>query len=162
QAAALAEPGITIVLSRDGRVVREWLRQSSREDRVRAVFAGEVLAACRGERGPLRVEAFVSRPERARTGASWLAVFVNGRPVRDRALAGAVAQAYGSVLEAGRFPIGAVYLDLPHELVDVNVHPQKAEVRFADGRAVGDALYKIVSGEVARAFGIPAGEARWR
>src|SRR5262249_42741513 len=128
QAAAFAQPGITVVLKRDGRVVREWLRADSREERVRATFAGEELAAWRGQRGPLSVEAFLSRPERARAGAGGLMMFVNGRPVRDRALSRAVAQAYGSVLEPGRFPIGVVYLEVPHELVDVNVHPQKAEV----------------------------------
>ncbi|HVY44453.1 MAG TPA: DNA mismatch repair endonuclease MutL [Minicystis sp.] len=163
QAAALGEPGVTVVLARDGRVVKEWLRAASREERARLVHADEELAPCRGERGPLGVEAFVSRPERARSGAAWLSIFVNGRPVRDRSLARAVALAYGSVLEGGRYPVGVVYLDLPHELVDVNVHPQKAEVRFADGRAVADALYKVVADDVARAFGLPhAGHTRGR
>jgi DNA mismatch repair protein MutL len=155
EAAALAEPGVTVTLARDGRVVREWLRASDREERVRAAFEGEALAACRGQRGPLVVEAFVSRPERARNGAVGLSIFVNGRHVRDRSLARAIAHAYGSVLEPGRYPVGVVYLDLPPELVDVNVHPQKAEVRFADGRAVADALYKVVAGELSRAFGLP-------
>ncbi|WP_437278747.1 DNA mismatch repair endonuclease MutL [Sorangium sp. So ce375] len=156
QAVALGEPGVTLVLSRDGRVAREWLRASSRAERARAMLTGEELATCAGQRGPLTVEAFVSRPERARSGAGWLWMFVNGRHVRDRSLARSIALAYGSVLEPGRYPIGAVFIDLPAELVDVNVHPQKAEVRFADGRAVADALYKIVAAQVAAAFGLPA------
>ncbi len=155
QAAALGEPGVTLILSRDGRVVGEWLRASSREERARSIFGGEELASCRGERGPLSVEAFLSRPERARPGAGSLSIFVNGRHVRDRTLARSVALAYGSVLEAGRFPLGVAYLDLPPDLVDVNVHPQKTEVRFADGRAISDALYKIVMGSVVSAFGLP-------
>jgi DNA mismatch repair protein MutL len=101
------------------------------------------------------VEAFLSRPEHARSGAGGLKLLVNGRPVRDRALLHTVAQAYGSVLERGRYPRGVVYLDLPPELVDVNVHPQKAEVRFADPRAVTDALYHVLSTELARAFSLP-------
>lgn len=156
QNAALGEPGITVILSRDGRTAAEWLRAASREERARSIFAGEELAAVRGERGPLTVEGFLSRPERARSGATALSVFVNGRPVRDRSLARSIALAYGSVLEQGKYPIGVVYLDLPPDLVDVNVHPQKAEVRFADGRAVGDALYKLVSAAVCSAFGLPA------
>lgn len=156
QSVALGEPGVTVVLTREGRVVREWLRAQGREDRVRGALAGEELAACRGERGPLGVEAFLSRPERARSGATGLTIFVNGRCVRDRALARAVAMAYGSVLEMGRYPVGVVFLDLPHGLVDVNVHPQKAEVRFADGRAVADALYKIIAPGLSTAFGLPA------
>jgi DNA mismatch repair protein MutL len=155
QAAALGEPGVTLILSREGRVAGEWLRVTTREERARGVLAGEELAACRGERGPLQVEAYLSRPERARPGAGSLNIFVNGRPVKDRNLARSIALAYGSVLEAGRYPLGVAYLDLPPDLVDVNVHPQKAEVRFADGRAVGDALYKIVAGSVCTAFGLP-------
>jgi DNA mismatch repair protein MutL len=80
---------------------------------------------------------------------------VNARPIRDRSLLHTVAQAYGSVLERGRYPRGVVYVDLPPELVDVNVHPQKAEVRFADPRAVTDALYHVLSTELSRAFSLP-------
>jgi DNA mismatch repair protein MutL len=120
-----------------------------------------MLAPCRGERGPLRVEAFLSRPERARAAASALTLFVNGRVVRDRAIARSVAQAYGSVLDPMRYPLGVVYLDIEPALVDVNVHPQKAEVRFADGRAVSEALFKILADELSRAFGFPVAVRSW-
>jgi DNA mismatch repair protein MutL len=153
--AALARPDVTFTLVRDGRRVRELLREGSREARVKKLLDDESLAACVGERGPLRVEAYLSRPEAARSGAAGLRLFVNARPVRDRALAVTIAHAYGSVLERGRYPRGAVYLELPFELVDVNVHPQKAEVRFADPRAVGDALYGILSRALAGAFSQP-------
>jgi DNA mismatch repair protein MutL len=162
EAAALCRPDVTLVLARDGRVAREWLRAASREERARDVFDDEPLATCRGDRGPLSVEAFLSRPERARAGATRLLFFVNGRPVKDRTLARMVANAYGSVLEPGRYPVGVVHLDLPPEIVDVNVHPQKAEVRFAEGRAIQDALYKIIAGPLAKAFGLPApGNSPW-
>jgi DNA mismatch repair protein MutL len=101
------------------------------------------------------VEAFLSRPEQARAGAGGLSMLVNGRPIRDRAVLVTVAQAYGSVLERGRYPRGVVYIDLPPELVDVNVHPQKAEVRFADPRAVSDAVYQILSKALVKAFALP-------
>jgi DNA mismatch repair protein MutL len=159
-AAALACPPVTFTLRRDGRMVREWLRTEGRAYRVRQIFNGETLAECRGERGPLAVEAHLSRPEQARSGAAGLSILVNGRPVRDRGIAVAVAQAYGSVLERGRYPRGVVYLDLPPELVDVNVHPQKAEVRFADPRALTDAVYSILSRELGRAFALPVQERR--
>jgi DNA mismatch repair protein MutL len=155
QAMALGAPSVSIILSRDGRVAREWLRAPSREERCRQIHAGEELAACRGERGPLQVEAFLSRPERARSGAVGLTLLVNGRVVKDRSLQRSVALAYGSVLEPGRYPIGVVFVDLPPHLVDVNVHPQKAEVRFADGRAASDALYRILAESLTRAFGLP-------
>jgi DNA mismatch repair protein MutL len=146
---------VTFTLTRDGRRVRELLRARTREERVNQVEAQNELVPCRGERGPLRVEAFLSRPEAARAGAGGLTLVVNGRTVRDRALLVAVAQSYGSVLERGRYPRGVVYLDLPPELVDVNVHPQKAEVRFADPRAASDALYGILARALASAFSLP-------
>lgn len=156
EAAALSRFDVTFTLHRDKRPVREWLRANNRGERVAQVTAGgNDLARCQGERGPLRMEAFLSRPEHARSGAAALRILVNDRPVRDRALALTVAQAYGSVLERGRYPNGVVYLDLPPELVDVNVHPQKAEVRFADPRAVTDALYSMLSRELSSAFSLP-------
>src|SRR5690606_8055501 len=94
EAAALAFPELTFQLARDKRVAREWLRASSREERVLGAFKDEPLAACRGERGPCQVEAFLSRPERARASSNYLTLLVNGRPVRDRAILRAVAQAY--------------------------------------------------------------------
>lgn len=155
EAAAMSHPEVTFTLCREGRRVREWLRAKTRAERVRTTF-DEELAECRGERGPLRVEGYLSRPERARSGAMGLRLFVNNRSVRDRALLHTVAQSYGSVLERGRYPRGVVYIDLPPVLVDVNVHPQKAEVRFADARAVADALYRVLSVELARAFSLPS------
>ena len=155
EAAALTRPEVTFTLARDGRQVREFLRASGRAERVAQVCDGEILTACEGSRGPLRIEAFLSRPEQARSGAGGLRLFVNGRAIRDRALAVTIAQAYGSVLERGRYPRGVVYLDLPPEFLDVNVHPQKAEVRFADQRATADALYGTLSRALAGAFSLP-------
>ncbi len=153
--AALARPDVTFALSRDGRSVREYLRAAARAERARSASAGETLVHVGAERGPLRIEAMLAAPERARSGATGLALLVNGRPVRDRVLARAVANAYGSVLEGGRYPVGVVWLDLPPELVDINVHPQKAEVRFTDARGVFDGVTRELHGQLARAFGLP-------
>jgi DNA mismatch repair protein MutL len=154
--AALARPDVSFFLARDGRAAREWLRVATRRERVAQAIDGERMETCLGERGPMKIEAHLTPPERARAGTVGLHLLINGRPVRDRALARAVAQAYGSVLEPGRYPVGAVYIDLPHELVDVNVHPQKAEVRFADGRALFDAVTRELHSAMARAFNLPA------
>ncbi|HEY4015391.1 MAG TPA: DNA mismatch repair endonuclease MutL [Polyangiaceae bacterium] len=153
---ALARPEVSFFLSRDGRTAREWLRVATRRERVAQALDGERLEACTGERGPMRIEAHLGAPERARAGAVALHLFVNGRPVRDRQLARAVAQAYGSVLEPGRYPVGVVYIDIPSGELDVNVHPQKAEVRFADGRAVFGAVTRELHHALARAFALPA------
>ncbi|HEY1954023.1 MAG TPA: DNA mismatch repair endonuclease MutL [Polyangiaceae bacterium] len=154
--AALARPDVTFVLARDGKIAREHLRSASRRERALAALGEPRLVACRAERGPVRIEAHLGPPERARAGAAALHLIVNGRPVRDRPLARAVAQAYGSVLEGGRFPIGVVYIDLPPDVVDVNVHPQKSEVRFDDARALYDALTREIFAGLAKVFAIPA------
>ncbi len=154
--AALARPDVTFVFSRDGRVAREWLRATSRRERALAALGEPKLVECKGERGPLKIEAHLGPPERARSGAGGLHLLVNGRPVRDRPLARAVAQAYGSVLEHGRHPIGVVYVDVPSSLVDVNVHPQKTEVRFEDARALFDAVTRELFDGLAKVFAIPA------
>ncbi|MET0410331.1 MAG: DNA mismatch repair endonuclease MutL, partial [Polyangiaceae bacterium] len=156
---ALARPELAVTFKRDGRAVRQWLRAADRDERVRGTLDDE-LAAVRGERGPLAVEAFLTRPERATAGAQALRLLVNRRPIKDRSLSLAVAQAYGSVLERGRYPRGVVYLELPPELVDFNVHPQKTELRFADPRAVADALFQILSAELSRNFSLPT-PSRW-
>ncbi|HSO40142.1 MAG TPA: DNA mismatch repair endonuclease MutL [Labilithrix sp.] len=153
---ALARHDVTFVLTRDGRPVREHLRVATRAERARSVMAGETLVACRGERGPIQIEALLAPPERARAGATGLSVLVNGRPVRDRQLVRAVSQAYGSVLEGGRYPLGVVWIDLPPAVVDVNVHPQKAEVRFSDARGIFDAVTRELHDALAHAFGLPA------
>ncbi len=155
EGAALCRPEVTFTLTRDGRLVKELLRVETRADRVNQLLPDEDLAKIAAEQGPLRVEAHLSRPERARPGAAGLWLVVNGRTVKDRMLATTVAQSYASVLEAGNYPRGVVYLDLPLPLVDVNVHPQKTEVRFAEPRALADALYSTLSRGLAKAFSLP-------
>jgi DNA mismatch repair protein MutL len=152
EAMALARPEVTFRLTRDGRKVREWLRVGSRKERAEQLLLGVPLASVQGERGPVTIEAFLAPPERARNGALGLRLIINGRVVRDRAIAATVAQAFGSVLERGRYPLGVVYLDLPARLLDVNVHPQKTEVRFADPRALTDAVYQTLVRALGSAF----------
>jgi DNA mismatch repair protein MutL len=153
--AALCRPDVSFTLERDGRVVRSFDRVGSRAERAAQVLDETDLRAIEGQRGPVNVEAFLAPAERSRRGAGGLKLLINGRPVRDRALSATVAHAFGPLLERGRYPRGVVYLDLPRRLVDINVHPQKAEVRFVDARAVCDAVYGVIarglSGAQARA-----------
>lgn len=88
------------------------------------------------ERDGVRLTGYIGLPTLHRPSAASQYLFVNGRPVRDRLLLGAVRGAYQDLVARDRHPVLALYLDLPAELVDVNVHPAKAEVRFRDSGLV--------------------------
>ena len=141
---ALAHPELRLVLLRDGRRVRQWLPVEGPLQRA-AMLLGGKRSHLEGERAGVRVRAVLSAPEEARSGASHLHLFVNGRPVRDRALARAVAFAYGSTLPPGRYPQGVVFVDVDPAKVDVNVHPQKLEVRFEEPRLVLDTVTRLLA-----------------
>ena len=154
---ALARPELALSLTSDGRSVRQLARAASFAERARSAFSGETLVAFELAQNGLELQAALGAPERARNGPAGLYLFVNGRPIRDPSLARAVAYAYGSVLPPGRYPVGALSLRLPPEQVDVNVHPQKLEVRFRDARAVFDALTRMLARQLGTsAWGGPA------
>lgn len=83
-------------------------------------------------RGEIHLNGFISLPTLNRSNASHQYLFVNGRPVKDKVLQGAVRAAYQDFLASDRHPLLALFLDIPPEEVDVNVHPAKTEVRFRD------------------------------
>ena len=98
-------------------------------------FADNALPIDAAREG-VRLTGYVGLPTLHRATAAWQFLFVNGRPVRDRLLQGAVRGAYQDFLARDRHPMVALFLELPAELVDVNVHPTKAEVRFRDAALV--------------------------
>lgn len=146
---ALCRPDVSFVHTRDGRLHREFLAARDRGARVLQLFPKCELRRVTGLRGELSFEAWLSSAGDSRAGASALYFVVNSRAVRDARLARAVANAYGITLEGGRYPAGVVFVDLPMSDVDVNAHPQKAEIRFRDARAV----FEMLAVDVARSFG---------
>ncbi len=86
----------------------------------------------------LRVTGFTSRPEVQRTNRNGIYIFVNRRLVRDRLLLHAIGEAYRNIVPPGVFPVVLLFLDLPYQEVDVNVHPAKIEVRFRHPQFVHD------------------------
>lgn len=152
KAVALAHPNVQIELHRSGRRALRYLPTDDRGQRTRAVLDGYPLHDVSGRRGNIEVEAYLSPPDRSRSGTGGLHLFVLGRPVRDRALSRAVAQAYAGALTPGRYPVGAVFITVPTAEVDINVHPQKSEVRFAHERDVVDAVFQVVGDAIAPRF----------
>jgi len=96
------------------------------------------------------VRGFASRPDRHRASLSGVYLFVNRRPVRDRVLQHALVEVYRDWLPRGRFPSAVLFVDVPLEAVDVNVHPAKWEVRFADARWAHRLIHEAVSEAIAR------------
>jgi DNA mismatch repair protein MutL len=101
--------------------------------------------------GPVHISGYVSLPTASRAQNDLQFWFVNGRAVRDRLLMNAVRLAYRDVLYHGRHPAYVLYLTIDPQLVDVNAHPQKLEVRFRDGRQVHEFVFRAIERELARA-----------
>ena len=139
---AMARPDVAFRLVCDGRTRYDLAAETgadARLARLRRVMGDEFAdnaAPVAGERGGAVISGFAGLPtlNRAQAGKQYL--FVNGRPVRDRLLLGALRGAYRDLLARDRHPLAALYLELPASAVDVNVHPAKAEVRFRDAAAV--------------------------
>ncbi len=147
---ALARPEVAFALWHDGKLAAQW-RAGTLEERLRDVLGAEFIAASRpleSQRGPLRLSGRIGQPESARARADLQYLFVNGRFVRDRLIAHAMRAAYDDQLHGSRQPAYVLFLGLAPELVDVNVHPTKIEVRFRDGRA----LHGAVQGAVQQAL----------
>ncbi len=160
---ALARPDVGFAVWHEGRLVAQW-RAAEFEQRVGDVLGAEFLEASRpvdGATGPLRLLGRAGQPEQARSRADLQYLFVNGRFVRDRLVSHAVRAAYEDQLHGTRQPAYALFLQIPPELVDVNVHPTKVEVRFRDGRALHEAVRRAVANALApsRARAAVAGDA---
>jgi DNA mismatch repair protein MutL len=149
--AALAHPEVGFSLASATRSLVSAPATDGLGPRIYQLFGGRLLAdltAVDGGADWLRVTGFVTRPDRPQPARASIRLFVNGRPVRDRALSRAVIEAYRKVGVADPRPEAFLFLETPLHLVDVNVHPAKTEVRFADTRvawvavegAVRDAL----------------------
>ncbi len=95
-------------------------------------------------RGTVRVEGYAGLPTLHRPNGLSIYLVVNGRPVRDRLIAGTVRAAYGDLVPRGRYPMVALFVDMPPEEVDVNVHPAKTELRFRDANGMRSLLIGAV------------------
>ncbi len=152
---ALAASAVAFRLESDGRVAFD-LPAQERADRVAALFgadAADAMVGVIGERGDLRIAGYACSPAVTRATSAMQALTVNGRPVADPVLKGAVRVAYRDVIASSRHPVVALWLDLPPDELDVNVHPAKHELRFRD---VG-AVRSMVIGSLQRALAGGAG-----
>ena len=136
---AMARPDIGFTLEHDGRRVLDLQGGQDRLTRVAALTSRDLAANSIGvdlDRGEVHLGGVISLPTYNRGIADHQYLFVNGRPVKDRLLVGALRGAYADLLARDRHPVVALFLDVPTSEVDVNVHPAKTEVRFRDPQLV--------------------------
>ena len=145
---ALAWPQAQFRLTHNARVVKDWPAASDPFDRVVEVLG----AGYRGELHPIglsleevSVGGWVSSPRVHRKSAGGIFIFANNRHVRDRVVQHALFQGYFQRLVKGQFPLAALFIRIPFDQVDVNVHPTKTEVRFARSNGVYEAVRRAVA-----------------
>ena len=138
QRLAIARAGVAFYLQIDDKVIFD-LPSQSQMDRIQAIFPdihSEELISVNYNREELGLTGFISAPSVNRATAAHQIMIVNQRPVVDPVIQTAIRVAYRSVLEKGRYPVVVLFLTVPLDKVDINVHPAKTELRYADENAV--------------------------
>ena len=148
---ALAHPGVAMSLSHNGRRIHDLAAVTAWRDRIGGLFGtslGDRLIEISADDGEISLRGLVGRPEDDMAGTRLQHLFVAGRPFRDRSILHAVQEGYRGLLLSGRQPIVFLSFDMPTEMVDVNVHPAKMEVRFREPAR----LYRLVLSALRTAF----------
>lgn len=145
---ALAHPEIAFLLTNNGRETLNAAPAKDLRERSFQIFGGglldSLLPVSGGREYVATVSGYVSAPRERRTSRDQQYFFVNKRFVRDKTIAGGILEGYRSVLPHGVYPVAFLFIDLPLDEVDVNVHPSKTEVRFRRTEAVKDAVAEAV------------------
>ncbi|MCB2154053.1 DNA mismatch repair endonuclease MutL [bacterium] len=142
QALAAHEVGVRVV--KDDKVHLDLPVGQSLADRFKALMGSQVehgLLELAFDRPPARVRGYLARPLSSRSDRRSQYLFVNDRPFSSKQIAAAIEQACRGFIMIGRFPIFCVFIDVPPEEVDINVHPTKEEVRFRNERSIAGACY---------------------
>lgn len=133
---ALPQPGVHFAIRHNQRVVHELPATENWLERIVPLLGKELadqMLWVESRDGDVRLSGYVAHPSQSRSHNRLQYLFLNGRCIRDRALQHALTEAYRGLLTVGRHPICCLKMEMPPEMVDVNVHPTKLEVRFLDG-----------------------------
>ncbi len=144
---AVTIPSITVRLRHDGRQLIEALAAADAYGRIRQIFGPrwDEAIAFRVERGGLSAEGMILPPSSSSSTRKTQHLYVNGRLVRDRIVSHAISAACEGLFPKGRHAVLFLLISCPHEAVDVNVHPAKAEVRFRDTGGVHDLVTEAIT-----------------
>ncbi len=145
---ALAYPEVRFQLQQEGRSLFNTSGNGDQREVLTEVFgletARQMISIPPSPSAEISVSGFVSPPELNRSNRRELTFFVNGRWVQDSSLSAAVLQAYHTLLMVGRYPLAVLFLQVPPEQVDVNVHPTKSEIRFRESDRVFAVLQRAI------------------
>ncbi|MEM6780024.1 MAG: DNA mismatch repair endonuclease MutL [Planctomycetota bacterium] len=144
---ALANPNVHFVFRSGDKEVYDLLPTARWADRIEAFFGGEVCEALipiESDDPPVRIRGYACDPSVSRGNNRMQYLFLNGRHIRDRALQHALGEAYRGLLMVGRHPICFLRMEMPADMIDVNVHPAKLEVRFTDSGRVYSRLLQTL------------------
>ena len=145
---ALGWPHVRLRLIHNGREVKHWAGVSHQRDRVVDVLGRDLdadLHELSFEDESLAITGWTSSPAHSRSTSKGIYIYVNGRIVKDRVVQHALFQGYAGRIVKGQFPVAALFIKVPNDKVDVNVHPAKNEVRFAEQKKVHDSVRQCVS-----------------
>jgi len=140
---ALAQSSLHLILRHNGKLTYEVPGAAGLRDRIGIFFGAEIrdhLYAVEAHQGPFTLHGFIGDPVLEKGNAKMQYLFINRRCIRDRNLSHALQEAYRGLLMSGRYAVAFLFLDLPPDQVDVNVHPTKSEVRFRDSQS----LYHLI------------------
>ena len=151
---ALAHPEISFKVNVNGRDAFTAPQVRDASERIAMVMGEDFSNHCvliNAQKENFSLTGFISRPEFTKSNSKSIYLFVNKRFVRDNSVTHAVLSAYRQIIEPRRYPAAVLFLDLPPEDVDVNVHPAKMEVRFKDSHSVYDLVSKTIAQSLAGA-----------
>lgn len=144
---ALAHPGVALKLLSNKEEIINCEAHADLLQRIEILFGSElakVLIPISFDIAPLKIRGFISRPGFGKANRQGQYIFVNKRPVADKIITHAVSQGYYTCLMEKQFPCVFIFIETLPELVDVNVHPSKREVRFREASVIHDVLMKLI------------------
>jgi DNA mismatch repair protein MutL len=145
---ALGHPDVQFRLTHNDKIVKNWPITSAPFDRIVDVIGSDLkneLHAMEFQSSGISITGWISTPRVTRRTSRAVFIYVNGRLVRDRIIQHALFEGYSQRLVKGQFPVAVIFIDVPFDEVDVNVHPTKNEVRFARQRDVHEAVRRAVA-----------------
>ena len=147
-AMALGRPGAQFKLIHNNKLLKNWVAVSNPADRVIHVLGSAIkegLITVQHDDGYLQLDGWISSPSITRKTSRSMHIYINGRAARDRVVQHALFKGYAGRLVKGQFPMAVLFIRVPFDRVDVNVHPAKNEVRFSDQKKVHDTIQSVVS-----------------